>query len=138
MIGDTQLYKQQDYLIRLLTTIRGDTQQMGRHGRINRQQGDLISLLLFFENKGTRLTTEFNIKTHNVSRWFMSEGLIIYSRPKCVAYARQQQIGLIHFAEQSWGSTFSIKSREVMESFEQVSQTLCNKSQSYLSKDTSV
>jgi hypothetical protein len=44
---DTQTHLQRGYLIRL-TFKRGIDRQMDRHGYTDRQQGDLISLLLFF------------------------------------------------------------------------------------------
>jgi hypothetical protein len=53
---DTQIHRQQDDLISLLTKIMGDTQrdrrglhrQMDRHRRIHRWQGDHINVILYF------------------------------------------------------------------------------------------
>lgn len=55
----------------------------------------------------------------------MGEVLILYSRPKGIASAWQQQINLCW---KSWVATFSVKSREAKESSEQVVQNLFNKS----------
>jgi hypothetical protein len=56
-MGGTQTYREKGALISPLAKIMGDTETEVGHGRMNREQGDLMSLLLFFQKKERRLKT---------------------------------------------------------------------------------